>query len=632
MVGAVLQRPLQAQVDTTRHRDTTIAIPVPARADSILRDSLAKLARQDSIKRATKRDTIKAPIAHAEMPIDLGIARKFYWSRDSLFGTGAITLADLLDRVPGLTMLHAGWISAPAFGSYMGDVRRVRVFYDGFEVPPLDPRTGGAFDLTQINLWSAEDVTIEQAPEEIRVYLRSWRVRSTNADTRTDVSTGDRQTNLYRGFFGKRYDGGSDIQFGAQQYGTTPPRIFGNSSDQTGVVGRLGWADSTWSIDAFVTHIGRHRGVIVPDLKVAPTADSIPAVESSRNDAYIRIARGDPDLSAMWVQAMAVASKYDYTGIRTDTIASPKTAADSAFNKTSLDTTTYRTQYILSLGSTRGPLRLSATGRAFVGGGTSIISPSVRASYALSRLAVSAFGQGKGVDSVARADVTAQVTPLSFVSLLGSVGRVTDSRVKDSSFTANYMRGEAGLRIHNLWFLGGVLRRDSTRLSPPRIFPQIVSSNEIPPKVHDTTFVPVREPAANGLTVGIRGQLWKLIHADVSAIRWNDSSGFYRPRYQTRSELYVRTNLLQRFPTGDFGFMASAVHEYRDGVRFPTANGGVSFTPGYRTISTLIEIRILSATISWQFRNVLGERYAQVPGFIMPRQTNYYGVRWQFFD
>ncbi len=608
---------MQAQVDTTRHRDTTLAVPVPVRADSILKDSLAKLARQDSIKRATKPDTIKPPIAHAELPMDIGIARKFYWNRDSLFGTGAVTLADLLDRVPGLTMLHAGWIAAPAIGSYMGDVRRVRVFYDGFEMPSLDPRTGGALDLTQINLWSAEDALIEQAPEEIRVYLRSWRVRSTSADTRTDVSTGDQQTNLYRGFFGKRFQGGGDLQFGAQQYGTTPPSVFGASSDQTGVVGRVGWADSTWSVDAFITHVGRHRGVITPDVRVAPTADSLPGVESSRNDAYVRVGRGDPDTSRVWAQAMIVESKYDYTGIRTDSIAQPKTAKDSAFNKTSLDTSNARTQYIVTAGTTRGPLRLSATGRAFTGGGRSMLSPSVRASYMLPRLAVSAFGQGKGLDSVSRADVTAQLTPLPFVSILASAGRASDSRVKDSSFAANYVRGEAGLRVRNIWLLGGVMRRDSVRLSPPRAF--------------DTTFVPAGDAAATGLTVGIRGQLWRLIHADVSAIRWNDSSGFYRPRYQTRSELYLHTNLLQRFPTGDFGILASAVHEYRDGVRFPTANG-VAFTPGYRTISTLLEIRILSATISWQFRNILGERYAQVPGLIMPRQTNYYGVRWQFFD
>jgi len=78
--------------------------------------------------------------------------------------------------------------------------------------------------------------------------------------------------------------------------------------------------------------------------------------------------------------------------------------------------------------------------------------------------------------------------------------------------------------------------------------------------------------------------------------------------------------------------LGAVVHEYRSGVRYPLANGGVLSVPGYRTISTLIEVRILSATITWQFRNVLGEKYSQVPSFVMPRQTNFYGVRWYFFD
>ena len=76
--------------------------------------------------------------------------------------------------------------------------------------------------------------------------------------------------------------------------------------------------------------------------------------------------------------------------------------------------------------------------------------------------------------------------------------------------------------------------------------------------------------------------------------------------------------------------MASVVHEYRSGSLFPTAND-VTTVPGYRTLSWLLEIRILQATVSWQFRNVLGERYRQVPGLLMPRQTNFYGVRWTFF-
>jgi hypothetical protein len=76
----------------------------------------------------------------------------------------------------------------------------------------------------------------------------------------------------------------------------------------------------------------------------------------------------------------------------------------------------------------------------------------------------------------------------------------------------------------------------------------------------------------------------------------------------------------------------SAVHEYRSGVRFPSLANSAVTSVGYRTISTLLEIRILSATVTWQFRNLLGERYSQIPFFIEPRQTNFYGVRWDFFN
>jgi hypothetical protein len=140
-------------------------------------------------------------------------------------------------------------------------------------------------------------------------------------------------------------------------------------------------------------------------------------------------------------------------------------------------------------------------------------------------------------------------------------------------------------------------------------------------------------PTVTAYTGAVRGRIWKAINADISALKWTDSIGSYRPQYQTRSELFVRTNLLDKFPTGDFGLMASIIHEYRSGDHLPFPNTeNFRSTVGYRTLSTLLEIRILSATISWQFRNTLGERYAQVPGYIMPRQTNFYGVRWSFVD
>ena len=133
-------------------------------------------------------------------------------------------------------------------------------------------------------------------------------------------------------------------------------------------------------------------------------------------------------------------------------------------------------------------------------------------------------------------DLTGQLTPFSFVSFIGAAGRARSSRVTDSAFSTNYVRGEAGLRLHNLWFLGGVLRRDSIQLPGPIVF--------------DTLFRTQRAGTATGVTAAIRGQLWRVIHADLQAVRWANDSGLYRPRYQTRSELSIKTNLLRQFPSG----------------------------------------------------------------------------------
>jgi hypothetical protein len=594
--------------DTARvRRDTTLRIPVPARADSLLRrDSLAR-ARRDSIART---DTARAPLAHAESPPVSGIGSTLRWNRADLFATGALTVQDLLERVIGATTLRSGWIASPAVAAYLGDVRRVRVFYDGVERDELDPRGGGALDLAQINLWSLEDAAIEESAGEVRVHLRSWRVTNTSPSTRTDVATGDQQTNLFRGFFGRRYSHGQALQFAAQEFGTTPPQRFGSSSDQLGATARVGWAVGPWSVDVHGNRTSRHRGVITAET----VSDSIPSVESTRTDAYVRGAFADPDTSAFWAQAIASLGKYDYTGIRTPRPLGSPVLPDSLLP--SLDTSVFRSQYVITAGVTRLGARISATERLRFGSGVKRSTPSVRASYFTGPVAISAFVEGRGVDSVAHADVVARVTPLSFISVAGSASRSADSRVADSSLSTTYLRGEVGLRLRDVWLVGGLIRRDSARLAGPRIF--------------DTAFVRATEPAATGTTAAVRGRVWGPFYLNVAGIRW-DSAGLYRPQYQTRSELYVTTNLIERFPSGNFGLVASIVHEYRSAALFPS-EAGLERTGDYRTYSTLLEIRIADAVISWQFRNFLGERYAQVPGFSSPRQTNFYGVRWQFWN
>ena len=622
MVGAVFQRTAGAQADTARARDTSrvrrdsAAIKVPARptADSVLRDTIAK---RDSLhpKPAVPKDTIKAPYARASLPVPLEIGQTLVYERAALFASGAVTLQDLLDRLPGITGLRSGWIASPMVSSFQGDVRRVRVFVDGVEYDEVDPRTGGVLDLTQVPLWTFEELRIDRGATEVRVYARTWRIDRTTPYTRTDISTGDQQTNMYRGFFGKRFGGGEGVQLAAQQYGTTPPQRASPSSDQLALLGRLGWARGRFSIDALVLRTNRNRGTVRPQaIRGVTILDSVPPLQSSRTDAYVRAGYGDPE-SGPWLQA--IASSLGYTITHQSTGLFGTTTTDT----TKHDTTAFRAQYVVTGGVTAGPLRIEGVERLRIGNAQRLATPSGRVEFVTGPLALSAFAEGYGPDSVARADVTGRLTPLPFVSFLAAAGRSIDHHTSDSSSTVNFLRGEAAIRVLGLWLGGGVMRRDSTLLFPPRVF--------------TTKFVPVAEPAATGFTATIRGTLYQALKADISAIRWNDSSGFYRPRYQARSEVYLATNWLSRFPSGNFGVLMALSHEYRSSTKFPVGEGtsfSIGSVPDSRIYNFHLELRIVSAILSYQFRNIRGEPYELVPGYLMPRLNQFYGVRWEFWN
>src|SRR5690606_55961 len=134
--------------------------------DTIPRDSLST----DSIP----KDTIKAPIAVAPRGTTPEVSgRRTVWDRDAIFARGALTLPELLDQVPGVSVAHAGFMAAVSATSWYGQPGRVRVFLDGVELDAIDAREGGVRDLGVIQLWSLDEVAVERAAGELRVYLRS---------------------------------------------------------------------------------------------------------------------------------------------------------------------------------------------------------------------------------------------------------------------------------------------------------------------------------------------------------------------------------------------------------------------------------------------------------------------------
>lgn len=626
-----------AQQDTTRApRDTvrrqgppgrdTLVVPVPQRPDSsIVADTTAEAV--------ARRDTLKAPFARAESPPSTDIGFRYTWDRTEYYASGALTLADLLERVPGLTTFRGGWIAAPATASYLGAMGRVRVYMDGIEYDALAPREGGMNDLGAIQLWQLEDVTVERGASEVRVFVRTLRHDRTTPNTRVDVFTGDEDTNAYRGFYGKRWRNGMGLQVGAQQWSTSASPLEGGSGDALSLLLRVGWARGSWSIDGFAQQNRRNYDQLRDGTIGGTDGGVIPGSEVRDRLVYLRAGWRRPDLDGPWLQLTASARRVTEAGERI-------TTAGGTFPVDTIDTLAVRPQYVAAAGYTRGGFRLSGTLRARggTGSGDALLSPGVRVSVDRRWLSATAFAERveRFDDStITRVEALARLSPTSWFSIGGAVSRedgnqslagegVTDpvgGGTVEPSITPT-VRGEAALRLRRVWVSGGVMRRGDAVLRTPRIFyPQ----ETIPADVNDAPL--------NGTFAAIRGPIWKAIGVDAWGVRWERGDGLYRPQYQSRSELYVRSNLLRRFPSGEFGVLFAATHEYRSNALFLAPGGtGLRTAPQSRVIGTLLELRLQNAVISWQFRNIAGERYAWVPGLVAPRPVNVYGVRWEFWN
>jgi len=504
---------------------------------------------------------------------------------------------------------------SPKFVAVNGDLQRIRVFYDGIEMDNLDSRTGNLLDLTTIDLFTLENVVIERFANEIRVHLRSWRVDRTSPYTRTDIYTGDEDTNIYRGFYGKRFDNGAGLQLAGQQWSTRSNR-FGGGGDALSFLARVGIARKSWSVDAYAVRRNASR-VLQPTFG---SGLSLPPFEGTNTLGYLRAAAGSQS-GGPWVQAIASSMRLAETS---DVGSATQIRPDTA------DSTTKKLQYLASAGYTSGIFRGSIADRIRAYKGDVYHSPEARLEAGGKYAIVDLFGQKDGEGKRRRLEAAFKLMPVSFIAISGALSHDNpddehnDVVIPDSvSFLADSLlpkmtaaRIEVGVKLWNPWIFGGFITRDTAVLSAPTVI--------------DTVYHVQPTGKRQGIYGGIRGKLFKDLNAEVIATRW-DSAAFYEPKLQTRSELNLNTRWLSRFPSGSFGLKLAAIHEYRGIVKFPTA-GGFNATASSNVVSAMVEIRILKGVASYQVRNMFGKNYQIFPDFFMPRSIGIYGLRWEFWN
>ena len=573
--------------------------------------------KKDTAK--TKRDTVMTPFAQWDVPAVLEMGKQYDFDRDELFNTGALTLIQVLNRVPGLTVFASGWITSPQYASYLGNPARLRIFLDGVELVALGNDRSSPLDLSTVPIWNIEHMTLERGPDEIRIYIRTWSVTHTHMQSRVDIVTGDLGTNMIRAYFGKRWENGFGFQFGGQVFGTGSDLLDGSGSGNDLML-RFGWASGMWSADLYAE---RGNGTRDPQtFTFRPPSPSpydsltpfIPGQVSNRSIGSLRLGYGQPDSTRWWGQVVLnqqqvfqqnLLSLVNPTIVISDSLAARQTA----------------TQLIFAAGLNAGPLHASASERErWLPTGTS--------SEAIGRIAfVNKFftlsGYGDYVlNGGGLTEATAQITPTSYLLASATIGK----RTADSASGGDGISGRlaVGFRLSRVWFQGGLVRRAAT------VVPGLVG--------YDTAYVSATSAENTGYFASVNGKTVDDVGINFYVVRWQHE-GWYLPQLQERGEAYLDTQWLSKFPSGNFTLKASFGEEYRSDVLFPTAGQPEQFGPNAIVavhsvaLFTNIEVRVLTATVYFTANWALTPRPLElVPQYLQPVQVYTYGLRWAFWN
>lgn len=553
--------------------------------------------------REKKRDTIQPPIGRSFGVRGAELGPALHWNGNEIFATGAITLTDLLERIPGITVLRSGWIATPQYAELSGGIGRIKIYLDGVELDNLNPRAN-ALDLSWIPLWSLEDIAVERSAGEVRISLKTWAVQSTTAYTRTDVYTGDENTNLYRGYYGKRYRHGEGFQLGAQQFSTTNPRSGGG--DELSILSRVAIGKANWSLDAFATRAHLTRELQQANLDTA----SIPPLDASYTVEYLRLSLGKTT-GGPWAQIIASSIRFAESGSTTGAAA----AATNLIPVDTVDTARSESQYFVRAGWASQYLRSEVNDRIRALNGTTYHDAVAQVEIATAPVTIGARVKHSEFGS-SRAEAWGKLMLGNLAGVSAVIGKQYKVSGEKPSPEVNSLRIEGGVNLLGAWLAAGFLQQDTMSTAPPNEF--------------GFTFSRIATGKDRGKYVSLRGPFFRGFSSDSYLLRWDDVVA-YRPQIQSRTELRLHSQWLSRFPTGDFDFSASGIYDYRSAARFPTT-GETKFTLAGQTVSLLIELRIMRAVLTYQLRNMNGYNYTVVPGFLMPRGLNLYGVRWEFWN
>lgn len=199
----------------------TVVVPVPP-PDSLPVDPVPVAEPGQERPEPAVPDTLRLPPRVDRDPPPGPASGTWIWGEEELLNTRALTLAELVDLVPGMVPARGGDYGAPVtVGAFGAGGDRIRVFRNGIELLPLGD---GTPDLARIGLATIGKVRVDRFPGEVRISLESRLPDDLRPFSLVEVGTGDLDTNLFRGTFLHPSVGGGILEVGLDRMDTRGPQ------------------------------------------------------------------------------------------------------------------------------------------------------------------------------------------------------------------------------------------------------------------------------------------------------------------------------------------------------------------------------------------------------------------------
>jgi hypothetical protein len=121
------------------------------------------------------------------------------WDREAILRSTALTLADFLEQIPGVTPIRSGFLGQPEAAALPGGTAGLtEIYLDGFALDPLD---AGTFDLARLELVHLNRVRVERRGGGLRVDLETIAPTEHEPFSMVEAWTGEYGARMVRGTF-----------------------------------------------------------------------------------------------------------------------------------------------------------------------------------------------------------------------------------------------------------------------------------------------------------------------------------------------------------------------------------------------------------------------------------------------